>query len=69
MIRNEIFERIIRYLGPGGETLLRMVMQEFSWEEIGKALKAKPDTVRMRWNRATRAIQLQFRAENEVRHD
>ena len=64
MIRNEIFERIIRHLGPGGDELLSLVMQEFSWEEIGRRMRSKPDTVRMRWKRAVKAIQLQMLNEN-----
>ena len=68
MIRNEIFEKIVRYLGPGGGELLDLVLKEFTWEEIGKAVRAKPDTVRMRWNRAVKAVQLQMINCNESYH-
>lgn len=65
MIRNEIFDRIIRFLGHGGEQLLNMVLQEFSWQEIGRELNANPDALRMRWQRAVKTIQLQMIAEWE----
>ncbi len=65
MIRNEIFDRISRQLGDEGELLLQLVLQEFTWEEIGKKLSTRSDTVRMRWNRAVKAVQLQMLTENE----
>ncbi len=60
MIRNEIFDRIIRCLGVGGNELLRLVLEGHSWEAIGKTMRCKPDAIRMRWNRAVKTIQLQM---------
>ena len=60
MIRNEIFERLIRHLGSEGEQLVKLVLKEYSWDEIGKRLGMTPDAARMKWNRAVKNIRGQM---------
>jgi len=60
MIRNEIFERVIRHLGEGGKELVHLVMNEHSWEEIGERIGMSADAARMRWTRAVKAIRGQM---------
>lgn len=64
MIRNEIFERLIRHLGDDGEKLVRLVMNEHSWEEIGARIGMSADAARMRWTRAIKTIRRQMTSES-----
>ena len=65
MVRNEIFERVIRQLGNNGEQILRLVLQEHSWEEIGKRVNTSPDAVRMKWNRSVKSVRSHMFGESE----
>ena len=65
MVRNEIFERVIRQLGNDGEQILRLVMQEHSWEEIGKRINTSADAVRMKWNRSLKSVRSHLFSESK----
>ena len=65
MIRNEIFERVVRQLGHDGEQLVALVLKEYSWEEIGRKLNMSADAARMRWNRAVKSVRTQMTSESE----
>ena len=65
MVRNEIFERLVRQLGPDGEIILRLVKEEHSWDSIAKQVRSTADAVRMRWKRATKIVQAQIFSESE----
>jgi len=65
MIRNEIFERMIRHLGDEGGQFVNLVMKEHSWEEIGQRLSMTASAARMRWNRALKTIRAQMVSESE----
>lgn len=65
MVRNEIFERVIRQLGNDGEQILQLVMQEHSWEEIGKRINTSADAVRMKWNRSLKSVRSHLFSESK----
>ncbi|MFK7766273.1 MAG: RNA polymerase sigma factor [Mariniblastus sp.] len=65
MVRNEIFERMIRQLGNNGEQILNLVLQEHTWEEIGKRVNTSPDAIRMKWNRSLKTVRSHLFSESK----
>lgn len=51
-LRQEVIERIRAMLGPDDARVVDMMLENRDWNEIGKVVGQKPDTVRMRVRRA-----------------
>lgn len=59
-LRQEVIERIRAMLGPDDARVVDMMLENRDWNEIGKVVGQKPDTVRMRVRRALDRIRADF---------
>ena len=58
LVREEIFHKVESQLGDDGQKIVQMVRANFGWTEIGQSLGVSPDSIRMKWNRAVRKVQI-----------
>ncbi|WP_162006593.1 RNA polymerase sigma factor [Roseimaritima sediminicola] len=56
MVRAEVIARVRDQLGERDAPILEMVLENFTWSEIGQRLGIAPDTARMRYRRAVREV-------------
>lgn len=69
LLRAEVVNRVRDELGPQHAPILDMVLQNFSWAEIGERLQMAPDTARMRYRRAIRVVKDAWLAGQESEDD
>ncbi|GEM_PF-6506121 len=56
MLRGEVVGRVRQQLGTRDAPIVDLVLQNFSWQEIGAQLGIAPDTARMRYRRAVHDV-------------
>ncbi|QEG41062.1 RNA polymerase sigma factor [Roseimaritima ulvae] len=65
LLRSEVINRVREELGQQHAPIVDMVLENFSWAEIGERMGIAPDTARMRYRRAIRVVKEAWLAGQE----